>query len=103
MATRTMSIGSLQLSRHGSRPQPVAEGDSSNLPGLQSEAASDISRDAPVTADSDKQQDSAESESIDARIERLGRDRPEKFKSIWAELGFCFSICMSQILAVSTY
>ncbi|KAI1630129.1 MFS transporter [Exophiala viscosa] len=37
-------------------------------------------------------------ESMDARIERLGRERPAIFKSIWAELAFVFSIYMSQIL-----
>ena len=37
-------------------------------------------------------------ESMDARIERLGRERPAIFKSLWAELAFVFSIYMSQIL-----
>lgn len=37
-------------------------------------------------------------ESMEARIERLGRERPPAFKSIWAEIGFVFSIYMSQIL-----
>ncbi|KKY27018.1 putative drug resistance protein [Phaeomoniella chlamydospora] len=32
------------------------------------------------------------------RIERLGRERPAQFKTIWAELAFLFSIFMSQIL-----
>jgi hypothetical protein len=41
-----------------------------------------------------------EEESTLARIERLGRARPEKFKSIWEEIGFCFSIVMSQVLTV---
>lgn len=39
-------------------------------------------------------------ESEEARIERLGRARPEKFRSIWDELGFCFSVVMSQALTV---
>ena len=42
-----------------------------------------------------------EAESEDARIERLGRERPAKFKTIWAELGFCYSILASQFTAVS--
>jgi hypothetical protein len=33
-------------------------------------------------------------------IERLGRERPEVFKSRWSEIGFVFSICMSQLLTV---
>lgn len=40
-------------------------------------------------------------ESEEARIERLGRMRPEKFNSFWEEAGFCFSVVMSQALTVS--
>jgi len=40
-------------------------------------------------------------ESVKARLERLGRQRPEVFESIWAEIGFVFSISMSQVLSVS--
>lgn len=39
-------------------------------------------------------------ESIEARIERLGRERPVVFASAWHEIGFAFSICMSQVLTV---
>ncbi|KAI9776687.1 MAG: hypothetical protein M1839_009414 [Geoglossum umbratile] len=39
-----------------------------------------------------------EGQSFEAQIERLGRKRPEKFKSLMAEIGFVFSISMSQIL-----
>jgi hypothetical protein len=35
-----------------------------------------------------------------ARLERLGRARPDKFRSLWKEVGFCFSIVMSQVLTV---
>jgi hypothetical protein len=41
-------------------------------------------------------------ESLDSRLERLGRQRPEVFPSIWAEIGFVFSISMSQVLSVRT-
>jgi hypothetical protein len=34
-------------------------------------------------------------------VEKLGRQRPEVFKSIWAELGFGFSVFCSMLLAVS--
>lgn len=34
----------------------------------------------------------------EARIERLGRQRPERLASIWTELGFVFSITMAQVL-----
>ncbi|OAL21066.1 hypothetical protein AYO22_08350 [Fonsecaea multimorphosa] len=37
-------------------------------------------------------------ESIDARIERLGRERPPAFGSMWSEVAFVFSIIMSQII-----
>jgi hypothetical protein len=33
-------------------------------------------------------------------IERLGRIRPECFKTLWSEIGFVLSICMAQILVV---
>jgi hypothetical protein len=39
-------------------------------------------------------------ESLEARLERLGRQRPEVFRSLWAEMGFVFSISMSQVLSV---
>ena len=35
-----------------------------------------------------------------ARIERLGRERPEKFKSFGAELAFCYSVIASQFMSV---
>ncbi|EAW10808.1 putative MFS multidrug transporter [Aspergillus clavatus NRRL 1] len=38
-------------------------------------------------------------DSEEARLERLGRERPPCFSSAWSELTFCFSIVMSQILA----
>ena len=40
-------------------------------------------------------------ESHEARIERLGRERPEQFKTLWAEIGFVVSIVMSQVMTVS--
>lgn len=39
-----------------------------------------------------------EEEPLEVRIERLGRERPPAFKTIWAEMAFVFSIVMSQIL-----
>ena len=40
-------------------------------------------------------------ESAESRIERLGRQRPEVFSSVWSEIGFVFSISMSQVLSVN--
>jgi hypothetical protein len=37
-------------------------------------------------------------ESLQLRIERLGRERPPVFPSRWAEIWFVFSIIMSQFL-----
>lgn len=39
----------------------------------------------------------------EAYIEQLGRQRPPCFSNMWSELAFCFSIMMSQIIAVSTF
>jgi hypothetical protein len=35
--------------------------------------------------------------SLDAKIKRLGRERPRVFRSSWHEIGFIFSIAMLQI------
>lgn len=45
----------------------------------------------------------ADAETTDARIERLGRQRPEQFKTLTAEIGFCFSLLGSMALAVCRY
>lgn len=37
-------------------------------------------------------------ESLQVRIERLGRERPPTFTSLWSEIAFVFSISMSQFL-----
>lgn len=42
-------------------------------------------------------------ESAEARLERLGRQRPEAFDSLWSEIGFVFSISMSQVLSVGQH
>lgn len=47
--------------------------------------------------DQDRAQDE---ESEQERIERLGRERPPNFKTLWAEIGFCYSILASQFMAV---
>ena len=41
-----------------------------------------------------------EGESMQARIERLGRERPAKFRTVWTEIGFCFSLLASMVMAV---
>lgn len=37
-----------------------------------------------------------------ANLEQLGRERPATFTNRWVELGFCFSLLASMMLAVST-
>jgi hypothetical protein len=49
----------------------------------------------------DRMSEAYDEESFEARIERLGRERPKAFKSLWAEVGFVFTISMSQVLTVS--
>ena len=44
--------------------------------------------------------DGLDEESLEVRLERLGRERPACFRSTWREAGFVFSISMSQVLAV---
>lgn len=39
-----------------------------------------------------------EGESLEARIDRLGRERPASFPTMWSEVAFIFSIMMSQIM-----
>jgi hypothetical protein len=34
-------------------------------------------------------------------LDRLGRERPEVFPNRWIELGFCFCLLSSELLAVS--
>ena len=46
--------------------------------------------------------DGEETDSENARMERLGRERPAKFKTLGAELAFCYSIIASEFMAVST-
>ena len=40
-------------------------------------------------------------ESKRAHIEKLGRERPAKFKTALAEILFCYSVIASQFMAVS--
>jgi hypothetical protein len=39
-------------------------------------------------------------EDMHTQVEMLGRQRPEVFKTIWHELGFCFSLLASMLMAV---
>ena len=43
-------------------------------------------------------QNGSDSSRID--VEHLGNERPEILKSRWVEIGFCFSVAMSQVLVV---
>ena len=39
-------------------------------------------------------------ENLQLQVEKLGRQRPEVFKTVWHELGFCFSLLASMLMAV---
>ena len=62
--------------------------------------ADDINASGNATPTSNRA--SIEEESLEVRLERLGRERPACFNTTWQEAGFVFSIAMSQVLAVST-
>lgn len=51
-----------------------------------------------VKTEKDKDFEASNEESMQARIERLGRERPASFVNIWQEVAFVFSIMMSQIM-----
>lgn len=58
------------------------------------------SNDATPSAMTTTQEDqiSLEGESSEAKIERLGRQRPHKLVSAWQEVGFVLSIAVSQLI-----
>ena len=54
-----------------------------------------------LIASKDDQTSQTSEETEEARIDRLGRERPPQFKSAWAEYLFCYSILASQFMAVT--
>lgn len=54
----------------------------------------EVSKESP-----DQRVSGEETESDDARLERLGRERPANFKTFGAELAFCYSIIASEFMA----
>jgi hypothetical protein len=68
--------------------------------------ASDQEGDMPASFEPNQEDKSVSKlpveESAEARLARLGRQRPEAFDSIWSEIGFVFAISMSQVLSVRT-
>lgn len=78
---------------------PVASPtDSISIPQVQSRA---------FEAGASRNQDENGTEGVDedekARIERLGRERPPKFKSLTAEICFCYSLLASMITVVGSF
>lgn len=63
--------------------------------------SSSVSHNLADEKEAEHQQTNGEAESAVARIERLGRERPSKFKTRWAEIAFVYSILASQFMAVS--
>ena len=77
---------------HRGEADPITAAEQYELQALPTQRA-----DAEFPTEESKRNDEDE-ESEWARIERLGRQRPRQFKTIWSELMFLFSIYMSQIL-----
>lgn len=82
----------LMVQRAFSLPRGPVDDHMEMAPPLSSKLGDD---DQPATLLNDHQ---LEGESEDARLERLGRQRPEKLSTFWKEVGFVFSITMSQLL-----
>ena len=57
--------------------------------------------DSPDSGMADHQDNHITEETERQRIERLGRERPAKLKSLGAEVFFCYSVIASQFMAVS--
>lgn len=69
--------------------------------GISQDGADNIELAAKEVPRGEYQLETEEEESMAARIERLGRERPKAFDSLWAEAGFVLSVSMSQVLTVS--
>jgi hypothetical protein len=51
----------------------------------------------------ESQQAARETLPTELDLEALGRRRPDIFSTIWTELGFCFSLLTSMMMAVSVH
>lgn len=75
---------------------------SSIFPTLSQAQSHAAERNDEIVQDSRALEDVEDPESEErARIKRLGRERPAKFKSIWSEAAFCYSVIASMITAAS--
>ncbi|KAJ4511379.1 hypothetical protein HRR83_006629 [Exophiala dermatitidis] len=63
-----------------------------------STSSEDNTAQEPVSMEKIATQPNDVEEPLEVRIERLGRERPPAFKTMWSEVAFVFSIVMSQIL-----
>lgn len=74
-------------------PEDLGDGDPKHLcaPGVNPSNKEEVAK---------PQHEEENLETEQAHIERLGRERPAKFKSFGAELAFCYSIIASQFMAV---
>ncbi len=83
----------------GSTLSPVASPtDSISIPQLQSQVF-----EAGASRNDDVNGSKGVDEDESARIERLGRERPPKFKSLTAEICFCYSLLASMITVVGSF
>ena len=61
----------------------------------------DLERSSPFTKDSESGLSTGTLSKAD--IERLGRQRPDAFRTAFAEIGFCFSLLASMFMAVGVF
>lgn len=59
-------------------------------------------KDAEATADPEPGT-AADTSALAADVEKLGRQRPAAFSTIWAELGFITALLGSMLMAVSSH
>lgn len=95
---RSVSYGSqsfgpsLQAHRSNNAQSPTIVQESTNIPAARGQQSAELAE-KDVVASEDRNEESAQ-----ARVERLSRERPQVFRSVWAEIAFVFSICMSQVI-----
>ena len=112
MLPRTMSDGSFSATLPLDRKQPAPCKTAHTNPEIRTRATSitalqtvttetspsSFPVEPPTDAEKVPTADPEVEESLDARVQRLGRERPPIFKTTWSECAFVFSILMSQII-----
>ena len=95
--SQKLAIGNVSLEHGAAHDKTLAD----NPEGRRSKDSDTCQVQPPSIEDHDTTHNGEGPESEQAHIERLGRERPVKFKSLGAELAFCYSVIASQFMAVS--